>query len=456
MEALRRPRLLGAAFVVTVALSFVPLLEPVLQNGDAAAYNEQIDTHALAIRTTHFGYMLLGMLFRSVWWWGETDYAMNLMTWLFGTIGALAVYFTVHRLTHSAPASAAAALALLCVPAYLRGMLLSEVDVPLAATVAVAFALLIEQRPKVAGATFGVAMLISPLAALTLPAFLVAGAFAAGEPGDPAPGWLRVRPLIWFATTSLAVYLPPVVAHYDNYLYSGRGIFNAPRMRFDLAKHFRRSYVFTKQELLPLLPLYALGAWMAVRRSMAALPFAVALTALTSTLVGERFSDVPVQLPTTALASVLVGLALAQQQSRAFRMALIGLVVIAIASNGAIATSRVRHNIESLVSERSTYAEMKRASPYPILLANTRMFTDTMRAERIVFGKTKTGHALPHPAFAKHCKPIAEDPQTYAIWFLREPYKACGELLKRYEWFEAKLLDRNYRLLLPRSTHAGR
>jgi hypothetical protein len=123
MDKQRRGTLIGGLCVALPSLALCLLLEPVLQNGDAAVYNERIDARDLGERTVHIGYVALGIAFRALLPAGPTDLVMNAMTLVLGLVGQLAVYASALRLSRSPLASAVAALALLAVPAYLRGIM---------------------------------------------------------------------------------------------------------------------------------------------------------------------------------------------------------------------------------------------------------------------------------------------------------------------------------------------
>jgi hypothetical protein len=59
-----RLRLPGSVVVVAPILFLIPLLQPLLQNGDSAVYNDQVDSLAIGVRTTHIGYFALGIALR--------------------------------------------------------------------------------------------------------------------------------------------------------------------------------------------------------------------------------------------------------------------------------------------------------------------------------------------------------------------------------------------------------
>jgi hypothetical protein len=84
--------------VVAAALALVSwlgaLTAPVLQSGDAAVYNDQVNRRHLAVRMSHIGYLALGIVFRALLP-GPTDLVMNRMTVVIGVAG-LAVIYSPH------------------------------------------------------------------------------------------------------------------------------------------------------------------------------------------------------------------------------------------------------------------------------------------------------------------------------------------------------------------------
>ena len=447
MDKERRAKLIGGLLVALPSLALTLLLEPVLQNGDAAVYNERVDERHLGERTVHIGYVALGIVFRTLLP-GPTDLVMNAMTVVLGLVGQLAVYASALRASRSPLASAAAALALLAVPAYLRGMLLSEVDVPLAALVALAFALFVYGRPAWAGAAFGAALLVSPLAVCGLPMLLAAGLL----PHEPALDW-RQRALRFarFAAVAALVYVPPVAYHWREYLYGGRGLLRVPAP-FDWPKQLKLSTLFMQASWLLLIPVLVGGA-AAIAKRMGVLVAGGALTALLA-LALDRFNDVPAQLPTAVLVAPWIALAIALA-GRWQRLAPALACLALIASLAATGLARVRGQIAGLASERDAYTTLAQSSGGRVYMVGARNFTQARRFERTVYGRSYTGHVITRRDVRENCAKLGRS-GAY-LWFARgSPYLPCFTMRKRYEESAVELGGVSYRLLVPRARYARR
>jgi hypothetical protein len=453
MEARERRMLLwGGCLVLAVAPALLLSVEPLLQNGDSAVYNEQIEHHVLADRTPHIGYMTLGVIFRTLLP-GSTDSAMNAMTVLLGVAGLLAVYFTSYRLSRSVIASLIATATVLSIKAYLRGMLLSEVDVPLAAFVSIAFAFWIAARPIAAGLVFGFAMLISPLASLALPAFLISpGVSTDGEPVGPRR-WFAFQSLVRFAAASSLVYLPVVLANSHEYLFAHRGVLRA-RVPIPLHAKARNSWNFvTDNQLAPLLLFYAAGVVVGIRRRLSGVMAGLLLVPIASLVLGENFGhSVPVQLTAAALLAPCLALA-AVAKPRLLGACIAGALCLAIAHNGWDAQAKVRAEMARIAKARATYLAIREASPRPPVVVDVIGFSDVRRAEWVLYGKTKNGLVMPRNKFVSRCEVLANDPEARPIWFLRAVHKApCPALMARYHWKKMRAAGKRYMVLVPRET----
>ena len=416
---------LGGLLLLSIGLLF--FLEPVVQNGDSAVYNEQVDQRDLGNRTTHFGYILLGVIARALLP-GTTDLVMNLMTLVLGLTGLVAIYFVSYKLTESRLASSFAALAVLCIPSYFRGSVVSEVDVPLAALICCTYGLATYGKPVAAGLVYGLTILVSPLAALALPALLLALIWSIPK-GAGFRGYLKWIAL--FGVASLLVYAPVVLLNWQDYVHGGRGILHAPRHRFDLATHARRSLTFVNRDVFVLLPLWFLGAVVAITRRRYAAVAVPVLCGVVSMLFGERFVDVPVQLPTAALFAPLIAIAVTYERL-AFRVPALAAAAAAVVWNAIPAHEATQAEIAKLRRQRELFLHVKSSQPPP-LIVHARGFTEMRVAERIAFGQTYNDRVLTAHDFKRRCRAIARSPQPPTIWYLRSPFRfPCKELEQRY------------------------
>lgn len=443
--------------LVAVGLALGALVTAVLQNGDSAVYNDQIENGPLfGERTVHFGYLLLGRVFHLVLP-GAADWQMNVMTLVVGTAGALAAYATTLALTRSGPAAFAAGLGVFVAPAYLRGSLASEVDVPLAAFVALAFACWFRGHTKTAAALYGYSMLVSPLASLALPAFVLTPPPSAAPPPRAA---LRshLRRVALFGVVSLAVFLPIVVIFHKNYLYGGHGILRTTRTTYDLGGQVERSVEFFGRESW-LVVLWLAGAVVAFRSGFRAWLAGVAAVALASVLFGERFKDVPVQLTTTVLAAPLIGfvvdaaLSLWRGERRALRVVCVaGLAAVAdmLGVTGARSLEATRSFIARGERERAAYSELAQAFPGDVMLVHSQGYGQARGFERVVYGRTRTEHVISYPTFRAGCAAYANE--RHAFWLGQAPYDApCPELAERFERTTRRFHGMSFHLLVPRA-----
>lgn len=440
-----RAYLLGLVALGVVVISLIPSIQPLLQNGDSAVYNDQVDARQLGIRTTHIGYIALGMAFRALLP-GNTDLIMNVMSLVVGGFGLFAVYCSALKLSESILGGVLAVAIVAAIPAYLRGMALSEVDVPLAALIAIAFALRLHARLVLSALVFGYAMLVSPLAALALPAFVIPFSTARDQR-------LRLRGearrILIFGALSLLLYGSVVLLNWQDYVFGGRGILHAPRKAFDLATHVQRSLTFFRGECgLLLLPL-GFGAAFALWRGLYGLVFGTLAVLALSLLLGERFIDVPVQLPTVLLAAPWVSLIVIPRWPWSRWVFGIAVSVIVVHWRASAMTA-LRQEIARLADERATYRAVADSSTLPVVLANVNGFEETNRLERIVFGRTHTGRALSRNEMRRRCARFARE--DFAIWFVRPPLTPpCAPLGERYALSRRRVGERVLGVLLPRS-----
>lgn len=436
----------GALAALGLLFALWPLVQPVLQNADTAVYNDQIDARDLGGRTTHIGYMALGVLFRALIP-GQTDRVMNAMTLILGVAGLYAVYAASYRLCRSSLGGLLAAASVAAIPVYLKGMLLSEVDVPLAAFVAIAFCFALHERVILAATAYGCAMLISPLGGLSLAPVLIAVTWPLGTRNNLAT-WLRRFML--FAAVSVAIYGSVVVPHWQEYIYGGRGLLHAPRRAFNLAAHARRSLHFAERELGPMLGLWLLASASALRRKLYGLVLGGLLAVAVALTFGERFVDVPVQLPTALLLAPWLGFVVATQQ-RALNGALALASAALIAQWGSEAFLGTSALVARATAERAAYDALRRQSSHELLLANANGFSDYCMV-RMLFGRVDVEQVFDRPHFQRECEHIARAEETYTIVLARGPFRApCAALEARYELVTQRAGSRQFKLLVART-----
>ncbi len=299
----RKPYAARAGFFTGIAaILFVGhlwLIAPILQNGDAAVYNEQIERHVLSIRTTHVGYMLLGICANKLLPF-DTEQNLNLMNLAFASAGAVALFAIARRYGVSLFAASIAPLLAFGLRPYLRGAVMAEVDVVACSAVLLAIAAWVHGRRVLAGFLFGIAMLVTPISALSLPVFAL------------APRQKTVEPQLWslqmwdvfvFGAASLAVYFPIVAWNWQDYWNGGRGIVHAPRQPWDVAEQVTRSVRFLTSSATSWLGIGLAGIF-AKLSGGPSLALGTSVAVICAAVMGERFLDVPVQLPQLCLFAV--------------------------------------------------------------------------------------------------------------------------------------------------------
>lgn len=292
----------GAALILVFAHLW--LIAPVLQNGDGAIYAEQIEHGDLSVRTTHVGYMLAGIIANKLLAF-DTECNLNLMCLAFTSAGAVAAAAIVRRLGGTWTAAVIGCLVTMGLQPYLHGAVLAEVDGVAAALILTAVAHLMYGHPAAAGFAYGYAMLVTPLTSLSLPVLLAAhlGTHRVRN-SMPSRHW----GLLAFGIAALAVYSPFVFHSWHDYWEGGRGLLHAPRQPWNAEEQVARSIRFFSTTALPWIWLSLIGSILVTRARSIALGTLMA-TAIAAT-AGERFLDVPVQLPQLCICAILAVLAI--------------------------------------------------------------------------------------------------------------------------------------------------
>ncbi len=435
----RAGRWLGAWLALVAAHLW--LIGPLLQNGDTAVYNEQIEQRLVTIRTTHIGYMLMGVAFDRVLPFG-VERNVNLMNLAFAAAGALALVVLARSVGVSRGLARFAALMAFGVHAYLRGAVLGEVDVVACALVMLALAAWASGRPVVAGLLYGLAMLTTPISGLALPMFVLS---RAGSARSLRPRWADLGRLALFGAVSLAVYAPVVGLVWQDYVHGGRGILHAPRERWDVAAHVARSGAFVWASAAPWLALALGGTITAIARGISLGVGVLAALGLTA-LVGERFLDVPVQLPNLCVLSVFV-LVVVDRLPRRWAWA----TLLPAWALTAIPTYRgVSDEVAEKRERREVYRAMAAQTPRMLVVGLQSGWDEGLPFERIVYGRTRLDLGLEVPALRASAANLARTRQGYAIWWLVTPPAGAMDAFAPGWHREARVVrGRRYDVWLP-------
>lgn len=433
---------------VLLVLLHVWLIAPVIQNGDAAVYNEQIEQRVLAMRTTHIGYMLLGIVADTVLPF-DVERNLNVMSLMFAAVGGASIVSISRKQGASwSVALMAAGLAFGLRP-FLYGAVLAEVDVVACGLILFAVAAWVHARVVGAGIAFGLAMLVTPLAALSLPLFILGAPDGKGV----SRRWVQyVKRLTIFALASAATYLPLVLYYWQDYWHGGRGILHAPRQPWSVVDQVMRSVEFFKAAagLWMILALSGLVLALIARRLLA---YGTVAAIILSAVVGERFLDVPVQLPHLCLLITFAISVVVSLRRQSITWLLLAAAWLWSAPRVYLDVAR---EVEGRRLARDAYLEMAKQTPKLIVTGLKSSWDDGLPFERIVYHKTKLGLGLDLAQFSQTATRLARTRKDYAIWALTPlPSAVMRPLARGWHRETRRVLGRDYEVWIPssHSTH---
>lgn len=448
-ERLRRrePWLELGAFLALFAL-YSPLLANVVQNGDAAGYNEQIDSGVFASREIHVGYMVLGRAFRTLLPL-PTDAALNVMALTLGIAGLAALYLTAKRWS-SRRAAMGSVLCALCSVDYVRSMVLSEVDILSASLVVIAYACYALQRPIIAGAVFGLAMLSTPVTLSMIPLFVFT--FALDERGWGGTVKVQCLRVLRFGLAGLVVYAPWVMWHWHAYFWGKRGVFTSPYAHFDAHEQIGRCLDVFKDNAWGLLPLFLVGLlsalWSRRRWQQDQPAIGIVLSVITTALLVDRAGDVPVHLPTFPLVGLVVCLFLDRLAEASRWVWAVPCGAFLVMGIPAYLTSRAE--VDERRALKKSYVEMRdQSAPLSAMLVDLPKGFSTHR----FFEHYAQGEAPTLPDFRRRLRALSSGPERYVIYFATRVPKDIEERLSdRYEATVRTVNGERYPVLVPRAS----
>ncbi|HEY1533202.1 MAG TPA: hypothetical protein VGF76_04270, partial [Polyangiaceae bacterium] len=311
-------------------------------------------------------------------------------------------------------------------------------------------------RERLAGVLFGVAMLVTPLSATTLPLFVCS--FALLERGPRASLGAHARRVFWFALCSLAVYVPVVAWHFHEYVYGPRSLTTAQRLHFNLALQAARSWKSLTAGSWAVAALYLAGILSALtdRRvwRLGQPGLAVLLSVVVTLVVGDRAFDVPVQLPNVVILCLLAGLLV--HRLAAIRRFAIGklawaLPLAALVFMAPEAYVATRRELASDVHLRDIYRSMVvQSQPLGLVLVGPSGFMRTH-----VFGRyaaNRGARALSAREFYGSIRARQHAPATAKIWFWPSvPAARLAPLEARYQLTSLTAGGSRFQVLVPRA-----
>lgn len=280
--------------VVVFAVSFlfyVALAPQEFINADAVVYAEQIRAANFSERTTHLAYYVVAypVTLLPI----PLDYALNLLNCLFGAGVVLLVALLAEAVTKSRKAAWVAAGVTLSNSVVAYNAMHAEAYISQAFFLLLAMYLWQLRLSAATGVAAAVAFLVSASAALAAPYFVIV------RP--------RLKPLAILSAVSALLTVAALAPVIQNYLYGARGLMSAAGAGVD----YQLATLKTGQDLFfgyfTLLP-FLLAGVVACWRFNRTFLIAVSVLFLVTFAAGEKFVDVPVQLTTYALGSVLVAI----------------------------------------------------------------------------------------------------------------------------------------------------
>jgi hypothetical protein len=409
----RRLRSPWAVATLVLFVAHLWLIRSVIQNGDGAVYNEQIERGIVGMRTTHVGYILCGIVAHALSPF-DTDGTMNVVCLAFAAAGGAAMFMIARGLGASRSVAAVAPLMAFGIQAYLRGAVLAEVDVVACSLVLIAVALWLQGKVAKAGVAFGAAMLVTPITAMSIPMLLL----TTRERRYARRRWsTHLRDVAVFGAVSLAVYAPLAIVFWHDYWYGGRGLLHAPREPWSVEHQVARSIQFLTSSAGPWLAL-GVGALVAGIATGAPPSLGVSAALVLAATVGERFLDVPVQLPQLCVLAALVVVVAGRLPAPWLRWG----VLASLWLSTAWPTYRdVSGEVHADVEKREVYRAMIGQTPKMILAGVRDGWDDGLPFERVAYGRTKLGLGLSYGDLRNKASSIVDARRDHAIWLVGAP-----------------------------------
>ena len=413
-----------------------------LQNGDGAVYNEQIEQCTLGIRTPHVGYMVLGIIFNKILPFG-TERNLNLMCLVFASFGAAAIIAIARKHGSTWLAALFAGLLVFGIRSYLRGAVLAEVDGVACSLILIALASWMYGYRIAAGIAYGAAMLVTPLSSLSLPVFL----FTSDRESARLRDLLRHSlDLCILGVSALAVYAPLVLYFWQDYWHGGRGLLRAPRQPWDLHEQVMRSVRFFTSPAMPWLVLGLAGVLVGTtkRKSIA---FGTIVAIAGAATVGERFLDVPVQLPQLCMLAVFAMVLVDRIPNK--KVLLCSLAVLWTTS-ALPSYLDERNEIRDKLGLAETYKEMARQTPKLMVVGLGDSWIDGLQFERLIYHRTKLGLGLDYRQFRGSRRAISRTHRDYAIWLMSPaPTGTMNPFLKAWRKENRSIRGQAFEVWLP-------
>jgi hypothetical protein len=238
---------------------------------------------------------------------------------------------------------------------FVYNALYAEVYMPQLCFFLLSLQLVLSHHPIFGGTAFACAFLITPSSLFGLPCLMVV---------------LRdKKPIFYFSTAAFLVITIALAPHLDDYFFGGRGLLKAVQTRMSIHQALiKETKEFFSSFLLYLLFLVAGIMHIITDKRFRQLGIGIVSLWFVSFLFGERFGDVPTQLPTYALFCLIGGLGfyyvirLGSGKSPALLCTAYGLLILAVSTTGLFTLRRIEETNRTLIEYRNTVFALNRTA----------------------------------------------------------------------------------------------
>ncbi len=369
----------GLIFLFSLTL-FALISPDALVNGDAALYQHQIAQFDFSQRTAHLGYYLLGIPFIHLLPL-PSDYALNLMNCFYGALSILLLFTIALTVSKNLLVAVVSSVLLSTNYLFIYNAVYAEVYMPQLFFFLLSFQLVLSQKALSAGIAFGLAFLITPSSLFGIPCLIVL--------------FKDRKQLLHFSTAASLVIAVALTPHLDDYFAGGRGLLKAMQGHMSLTQVLHKEGNEFIQSLFLYVPLIIAGIVQLITdKTVRTLGIAILSLWLVTFLFGERFGDVPVQLPTYALFCLIGGLGfnylsrLLKGKGPALICTTYISLLLCISITGFFAFHRIEKTNHNLMEYRSTVLALNRtAHPNYLVIGD---WTQGILFEHYVFQRSYT------------------------------------------------------------------
>lgn len=201
----------GIIFIasLTIFLSLTTNCLPI--NGDATAYNQQVEELDLSQRTVHWGFMAVGILFTSIIPF-PVDLSMNILAAILGAVGTSATFLICYKLTNDKTSSYLSSVILISSSTFFENSIF--INIYHAQTIFILLSVTLwiyKKNDIVAFMMILIAQLINPTSIVALPLYFLSS--------------LTFRRILNFILYVIPIYVIFLFLNKTDFFYSPRGVF---------------------------------------------------------------------------------------------------------------------------------------------------------------------------------------------------------------------------------------